>query len=247
MSTWEKQTQILEVKDVVSGYGSMNVLHGITLSVEAGTIVGLIGSNGAGKSTLLRTVSGLIQPTQGVVYFKSQNITKMASHKVFKMGMAHVPENRGLFGPLTVYENLKLGCYPELKQLGKNGLKKRMDEVFALFPRLAERRKQISGSMSGGEQQMLAIGRALMSKPAMILLDEPSQGLAPLLVEAIGKIVTELNALGVTIILVEQGVDFAFSICNYTYVFDLGRIVLEGKPEDLLKDERVQNIYLGHN
>jgi len=247
MSTWEKQTQILNVKEVVSGYGSMSILHGISLSVNVGDIVGIIGSNGAGKSTLLRTISGLVPATEGEVNFKDQNITKLPAHKIFKMGMAHVPENRGLFGPLSVYENLMLGCYPDLRSLGKNGLKQRIDKVFEIFPRLAERKDQASGSMSGGEQQMLAIGRALMSEPAMILLDEPSQGLAPLLVAAIGKTVKDLNKMGVTVILVEQGMDFAFSICHYTYVFELGRIALEGKPADLMKDERVKNIYLGHN
>lgn len=246
MSTWEKQTPILNVKNVVSGYGSMSILHGISLTVNAGNIVGLIGSNGAGKSTFLRTISGLIPPTEGEIYFKDQNITKLPAHKIFKMGMAHVPENRGLFGPLSVYENLMLGCYPDIARLGKNGLSERMDKVFEIFPRLAERRTQASGSMSGGEQQMLAIGRALMSEPAMILLDEPSQGLAPLLVEAIGRNVVELNKMGVTVILVEQGMDFAFSICHYTYVFELGRIALEGKPADLMNDEQVKNIYLGH-
>lgn len=247
MSTWEKHTPILKVTDVVSGYGDMEILHGMSLTINAGDIAGIIGSNGAGKSTFFRTISGLLPATKGEIFFKGVNITKLPPHHIFKMGMAHVPENRALFGPLSVYENLLLGCYPDQKRLGKNGIKARVDRIFELFPRLAERRNQASGSMSGGEQQMLVIGRALMSEPTLILLDEPSSGLAPIMVEGIGKVVQELNKQGVTFILNEQGMEFAFSISTRALVFELGRVAMEGDPKVLKNDPKVKEIYFGHN
>lgn len=245
MSTWEEPKQILNVKNVLSGYGSMEILHNISLSVNSGDIVGIIGSNGAGKSTLLRTISGLIPPRKGEIFFNKHNITTTSPNKIFNLGLVHVPEGRGLFSPLTVYENLILGCYPEHKSLGKNGIQNRLDKVFNLFPQLSERKKQAAGSLSGGEQQMLAIGRALMCEPALMMLDEPSQGLAPILVNLIGKVLKDLNKEGVTAMLVEQSMVFALSIAHYAYVLELGSIALEGKSEKLLKDEKVRQIYLG--
>jgi branched-chain amino acid transport system ATP-binding protein len=245
MSTWEEPKQILNVKNVHSGYGSMEILHDISLSVRSGDIVGIIGSNGAGKSTLLRTITGLIPAHQGEIFFKNQNITATSPHKIFNQGLVHVPEGRGLFSPLTVYENLILGCYPEHKSLGKDGIQNRLDRVFNLFPVLAERKKQAAGSLSGGEQQMLAIGRALMGEPVLMMLDEPSQGLAPIMVNLIGKVVQDLNKESVTIMLVEQSMVFALSIAHHAYVLELGSIAMEGKSEELLKDEKVRQIYLG--
>jgi len=245
MSTWEKPKQVLNVTNVSSGYGSMEILHNISLSVNSGDIVGIIGSNGAGKSTLLRTVSGLIPARRGEVFFNNHNITTTSPHKIFGLGLVHVPEGRGLFSPLTVYENLILGCYPEHNSLGKDGIQTRLDRVFNLFPKLSERKKQTAGSLSGGEQQMLAIGRALMAEPVLMMLDEPSQGLAPILVEQIGKILQELNKGGVSVMLVEQSMVFALSIAHHAYVLDLGSIALKGNSEELLKDEKVRQIYLG--
>jgi len=245
MSTWEEPKQILNVKNVLSGYGSMEILHNISLSVKSGDIVGIIGSNGAGKSTLLRTVSGLLPARKGEIVFNNHNITTTSPHKIFNMGLVHVPEGRGLFSPLTVYENLILGCYPEHNSLGKDGIQTRLDRVFNLFPKLSERRRQAAGSLSGGEQQMLAIGRALMAEPILMMLDEPSQGLAPILVEQIGRILRELNRGGVSVMLVEQSMVFALSVARYAYVLELGSIALEGDAEKLLKDDKVKQIYLG--
>jgi len=245
MSTWEESKQILDVKNVHSGYGSMEILHNISLSVKQGDIVGIIGSNGAGKSTLLRTVSGLIHARKGEILFNQHNITTTSSHKIFNLGLVHVPEGRGLFSPLTVYENLILGCYPEHNSLGKNGIQVRLNRVFNLFPKLFERKKQAAGSLSGGEQQMLAIGRALMAAPVLMMLDEPSQGLAPIMVNLIGKVLQDLNQGGSTIMLVEQSMVFALSIAHYAYVLELGSVALEGKSEALLQEEKVRQIYLG--
>ena len=245
MSTWEEPKQILNVKNLQSGYGSMEILHDVSISVRSGDIVGIIGSNGAGKSTLLRTIAGLIPAHKGEIFFKNNNITATPSHKIFRQGLVHVPEGRGLFSPMTVYQNLLLGCFPVHKPLVKDGIQKRLDRVFNLFPRLAERKKQAAGSLSGGEQQMLAIGRGLMGDPALMMLDEPSQGLAPLLVNLIGKVVQDLNKEGVTIMLVEQSMVFALSIAHHAYVLELGSVAMEGKSEQLLKDEKVRQIYLG--
>jgi len=236
---------MLELRAVSAGYGAMEILHSISLAVNQGTIVSIIGSNGAGKSTLLRTITGLIPVRKGDVIFRDRNSTAMSSHRIFGMGLVHVPEGRGLFSPLSVYENLILGCYPEHKVLGKEGIRTRLERVFRLFPVLAERQKQTAGSLSGGQQQMLAIGRALMSEPRMMLLDEPSQGLAPLLVEQIGTILQELNRASVSIVLVEQSMIFALSVAHYAYVLELGTVVLEGTAEHLSKDEKIRRIYLG--
>ena len=245
MSTWENQMQILNVKDLSSGYGSMEILHNISVSVKKGDIVGILGSNGAGKTTLLRTVSGLIRVRNGNISFKDKDITFSPPNKIFNLGLVHVPEGRGLFGPMTVYENLILGCYPEHGSLGKGGLQERLDRIYKLFPVLAARKTQAAGSLSGGEQQMLAIGRALMAEPDLMLLDEPSQGLAPLLVKLIGEVVQNLNKEGVTVMLVEQALDFALSISHYAYVFELGSVAMEGPSRDLQKDESVRHVYFG--
>jgi branched-chain amino acid transport system ATP-binding protein len=245
MSTWAERTPVLQVKNVFSGYGAMEILRNISLSVSTGDIISIVGSNGAGKSTLLRTITGLLPARKGEIIFKKQNITTTPPHKIFNMGLVHVPEGRGLFSPLTVYENLILGCYPNHGSLGEDGLRARLDKVFNLFPKLAERNKQTAGSLSGGEQQMLAIGRALMAEPVLMLLDEPSQGLAPILVGQIGKVLQELNKAGASIMLVEQSMVFALPIAHYAYVLELGSVAMEGKSEELLKDEKVRQIYLG--
>lgn len=245
MSTWEGPTQILKTKNVFSGYGPVEILHGVSIFANKGEIVSIIGSNGAGKSTLFRTISGLLQARNGEIIFNNMDITTIPPHKIFTMGLVHIPEGRGIFSPLTVYENLILGCYPNHSSLGKNGLKARLDRVFNLFPILAERIKQLGGRLSGGQQQMLAISRALMAEPVLMLLDEPSQGLAPLLVNHIGNILKQLNKEGTSIMLVEQSMLFAMSISQYGFVLELGSIVLEGKSEELLKDEKVKQIYMG--
>jgi branched-chain amino acid transport system ATP-binding protein len=245
MSTWEGPTQVLKTQNIFSGYGPIEILHGVSISANKGEIVSIIGSNGAGKSSLLRTISGLLPARKGEIIFNNMDITKIPPHKIFKMGLVHVLEGRGIFGPLTVYENLILGCYPNHSSLGKDGLQARLDRVFNLFPVLAERNKQFAGRLSGGEQQMLAIGRALMAEPMLILLDEPSQGLAPLLVNQIGDILKQLNKEGTSIVLVEQSMVFAMAVAQYGFVLELGSIALEGKSEELLEDEKVKQIYLG--
>jgi len=234
--------KILEVENVHSYYGHIHALKGISLYVEEGEIVSLIGSNGAGKSTTLRTVSGIIHPREGSIKLEGQDITHMEPHRVVMAGVGHVPEGRGIFPKLTVHENLDMGAYTS-NNPAENA--KRMEEVFELFPRLKERVEQYGGTLSGGEQQMLAIGRGLMQNPRILMLDEPSMGLAPVLVELIFDIIKKLNEKGTTILLVEQNAHMALSIAHRGYVLQTGNIVLTDSAENLKKDEMVQKSYLG--
>jgi len=234
--------KILEVDNVHSYYGHIHALKGISLYVEEGEIVSLIGSNGAGKSTTLRTISGLIHPRQGTVKFSGKNINGLEPHMVVREGVGHVPEGRGIFPKLTVRENLDMGAYT-IDDTPKNN--ERMEQVFELFPRLRERVDQYGGTLSGGEQQMLAIGRGLMQHPRILMLDEPSMGLAPVLVELIFDIIQRLNKEGTTILLVEQNAQMALSIAHRGYVLQTGTIVLTDTAAKLKKNEMVQKSYLG--
>ena len=222
-------------------YGGIHAVKGITIRVEQGQIVSLIGANGAGKSTTIRAIVGLVKPRSGSIMFKGQTINKMPTHEIIRLGIGVSPEGRKIFANLTVMENLELGAY----FLPKSEFKERLEWVFSLFPRLAERKKQLAGTLSGGEQQMLSLGRALMSKPELLLLDEPSLGLAPLVVEEVFRTIQEINNQGTTILLVEQNAMAALTIAHYAYVMETGTIVLEGKGAELLEDERVKKAYLG--
>jgi len=235
-------TKLLELNNVHSYYGHIHALKGISLYVEAGEIVTLIGSNGAGKSTTLRTISGLIHAREGQILLDGADITKREPHSIVSLGAGHVPEGRGIFPKLTVQENLEMGAYtvndPKL-------VRERMDQVFGLFPRLRERIGQFGGTLSGGEQQMLAIGRGLMLNPKILMLDEPSMGLSPVLVELIFEIIQKLNQNGTTILLVEQNALMALAIAHRGYVLQTGEIVLSDTAENLKKNEEVQQVYLG--
>jgi len=234
--------KILEVDNVHSYYGHIHALKGISIYVDEGEIVSLIGSNGAGKSTTLRTVSGLLHPKVGTIKLEGKDITHMEPHMVVTVGVGHVPEGRGIFPKLSVRENLDMGAYT-INDEKKNN--ERMEQVFELFPRLKERVDQYGGTLSGGEQQMLAIGRGLMQRPRILMLDEPSMGLAPVLVELIFDIIKKLNEEGTTILLVEQNAQMALSIAHRGYVLQTGEIVLTDTADKLRKNEMVQKSYLG--
>lgn len=233
---------MLKIEGINVYYGNIQALKGISLSINEGEIVTLIGANGAGKSTMLKTISGLLKPKQGKIMYEGQSIGGKAAQSIVKMGISHVPEGRRVFANMTVEENLQLGAY---LRKDKAGIKQDMEKVYELFPRLLERLKQQSGTLSGGEQQMLAMGRALMAKPRLLLLDEPSMGLAPLLVKQIFHIIEEINKTGTTILLVEQNANLALSIADRAYVVETGRIVLSGKSEELTASEEIKNAYLG--
>ena len=233
---------LLELEDVHSYYGAIHALQGVSLTVEQGEIVTLIGANGAGKTTTLRSISGLLHCRQGRITLEGKDITKMPAHLVHKAGLDLVPEGRGVFPRLTVLENLEMGAY---LVRDKNEIKKRIEYAFGLFPRLRERIDQKGGTLSGGEQQMLATARGLMSNPKILLLDEPSMGLAPVLVDLIFDIIKELNARGTTILLIEQNALMALSIANRAYVLQTGTIVLSGPASDVAKNEMVRKAYLG--
>ena len=234
---------MLEVRDVHTYYGHVHALKGVSLSVEPGEIVALIGANGAGKTTTLRTVSGLQRPRRGDILIGGKSVLGVPAHEIVFLGVSHAPEGRRIFSTLSVNENLNMGAY----SLGsaKTRIEEHRERVFELFPRLKERRTQLAGTLSGGEQQMLAIGRALMSDPRILLLDEPSLGLAPLLVRAIFETVQEINRSGVTILLVEQNARAALRLAHKGYVLETGTVVLSGRASDLLADERVRKAYLG--
>jgi branched-chain amino acid transport system ATP-binding protein len=234
---------VLQIEGLHTYYGKVHALKGISLTVKRGQIVTLLGANGAGKSTTLRTISGLIRGSQGRISFLGQNITTAAPHHLVAMGLIHAPEGRRIFKGMTVMENLDLGGFVDHKR--KAALEERRKLVFELFPRLYERRKQDSGLLSGGEQQMLAIGRALMSDPKLLLLDEPSLGLAPFLVQAIMQIIRQLNERGTTILLVEQNAKVALKMADYGYVLETGEIVIEGDAATLRQDENIVKAYLG--
>ena len=233
---------MLEVKDLEVYYGAIHAVTGISLRVEDGQIVTLIGSNGAGKSTTLHTISGLIKPRSGNILFDGTDITGTPAHKIVASGLVQVPEGRHVFANMSVMENLDMGAY---LRKDKDGIEKDKKKVFELFPRLFERKNQLSGTLSGGEQQMLAMGRALMERPRVLLLDEPSMGLAPLLVKEIFSIIKTINEEGTTVLLVEQNANMALSIADYAYVLETGRITLSGPAADLSASEAVRKAYLG--
>jgi len=233
---------LLEINDLTVYYGHVHALKGISLTVEPGEIVALIGANGAGKSTTLRAISGLVRP-QGEIVFDGRSINTTPAHQIVQMGIGHVPEGRKVFATLTVDENLTLGAYSRGRD--RAGIEESRQRVFALFPRLAERRHQLAGTLSGGEQQMLAIGRALMVRPRLLLLDEPSLGLAPLLVQSIFQTIKEINAQGTTVLLVEQNARAALRLAHRAYVLETGRIALSGPANVLAQDPRVRRAYLG--
>lgn len=233
---------MLVLKDVNVYYGAIHALKGISFEVKQGEIVTLIGSNGAGKSTSLKTISGLLRPKTGRITFKGEDLASIAPQLIVAKGISQVPEGRHVFANMTVIENLELGAY---LRKDKSGVKQDMQRVYELFPRLLERNTQISGTLSGGEQQMLAMGRALMSKPQLLLLDEPSMGLAPILVKQIFSIIKEINATGTTILLVEQNAHMALSVANRAYVLETGKIVLSGDSKQLAASEEVRKAYLG--
>lgn len=233
---------MLEVKDLEVYYGAIHAVKGISLRVEDGQIVTLIGSNGAGKSTTLHTISGLIKPRSGNILFDGTDITGTPAHKIVASGLVQVPEGRHVFANMSVMENLDMGAY---LHKDKDGIEKDKKKVFELFPRLFERKNQLSGTLSGGEQQMLAMGRALMERPRVLLLDEPSMGLAPLLVKEIFSIIKTINEEGTTVLLVEQNANMALSIADYAYVLETGRITLSGPAADLSASEAVRKAYLG--
>lgn len=232
---------MLELKGIHAGYGEFRVLHDVNMRVEKGEIVALIGPNGAGKTTTLRTVLGMTTLYEGKVLFKGEDITKVPTHKRVERGIAMVPEGRGIFTPLTVYENLLAGAYTKRAE---ERLQDSLEFVFTLFPRLKERKNQIAGTLSGGEAQMLAIARALMSRPELLLLDEPSLGLAPKIVLEVFDVIKKLREEGVTILIVEQHVKNSLETADRAYVMETGRIVLEGEAKSLLKDERLKKAYL---
>ena len=233
---------MLSVKDLEVHYGMIKAIKGVSFDVNQGEVIALIGANGAGKTTILHTVSGLLQPSKGSVIFEGQDITKIPAHKIVSLGLAHVPEGRRVFSQLTVLENLKLGAYT---RKDKNEMEETMKMIYKRFPRLEERKNQISGTLSGGEQQMLAMGRALMSHPKIILMDEPSMGLSPIFVEEIFNIIRDISASGTTVLLVEQNAKKALNIADRAYVLETGNIILEGDAKKLMNDESVKKAYLG--
>jgi branched-chain amino acid transport system ATP-binding protein len=238
-----RQPPLLRVQGVETFYGNIQALRGISFEVPEGSIVTLLGANGAGKSTTLKSISGLTPPTRGASTVMDQSVAGRSSEQVVRLGIAHVPEGRELFPELTVLENLKMGAFT---RRDKREVQQSLERVYAHFSILAERRSQLAGTLSGGEQQMLAIGRALMARPRLILLDEPSLGLAPKLVEEIFRIIHDIRASGATVLLVEQNANKALSIADYGYVLETGRIALEGESQQLLRNDHVRRLYLGH-
>lgn len=234
---------MLEIKNLHVCYGVISALQGVSLTVKAGSIVTLIGSNGAGKSTTLRAISGLVKPQSGEILYDGRNIAGLPAHQIVKLGLSHVPEGRMVFANLTVHENLMMGAY---LQSDKTVIRRELELVFKTFPRLKERDRQIAGTLSGGEQQMLAIGRALMSRPKFLMMDEPSLGIAPLLVKTIFEKIVEINRThGITILLVEQNANLALEISSYGYVLETGKIILQNNSAALRQNPQVKNAYLG--
>lgn len=233
---------LLEIKDLRVHYGRAEVLKSISIDIDEGTIITLIGSNGTGKTTTLRTISGLKVPTSGEIWFQGKRIGGIPASQIVKLGIAHVPEGRIVFAPMTVLDNLRTGAY---LRKDRHQVARDLEIIYAHFPLLWERRRQLAGSLSGGEQQMLAIARALMSGPKLLLMDEPSMGLSPIMVEEVGKIIRNINQSGRSILLVEQNARMALRLANRAYILDVGRIVLEGPAEEVASDERVKRAYLG--
>lgn len=233
---------LLEIKDLEVSYGIIKAIKGISFDVNEGEVIALIGANGAGKTTILHTITGLITAERGIVQFEGKEITKVPAHKIVGMGMAHVPEGRRVFANLTVLQNLKMGAYT---RKDKNEIEQTLETVYTRFPRLKERQNQMAGTLSGGEQQMLAMGRALMSHPKIILMDEPSMGLSPIFVNEIFDIIQSVSASGTTVLLVEQNARKALSIADRAYVLETGNVVLEGKADELLHNDAIKKAYLG--
>ncbi len=233
---------MLEIKDIEVYYGMIQAIKGISFEVNEGEVIALIGANGAGKTTILHTITGLLSPSAGSVIFEGKDITKVPAHKIVSLGMAHVPEGRRVFADLTVYENLKMGAYT---RKDKNEIEQTLEHVYKRFPRLEERKNQLAGTLSGGEQQMLAMGRALMSHPKIIVMDEPSMGLSPILVNQIFDIIEEVSKGGTTVLLVEQNAKKALSIADRAYVLETGNIVLEGNAKEMISDDSIRKAYLG--
>ena len=237
-------TALLEVEDLRVSYGKIEAVKGISFSVEAGQVVTLIGTNGAGKTTTLRTLSGLLKPSSGKILFDGKPLNGVPAHKIVALGLAHSPEGRHIFPPLTIAENLQLGAF---LRKDKDGIEKDIQRAYDLFPILGERRKQAAGTLSGGEQQMLAMGRALMSQPKLLMLDEPSMGLSPIMMQKIMATISELKSQGTTILLVEQNAQAALSLADQGHVMEIGNIALSGTGQDLLHDESVRKAYLGED
>ncbi|MEO3760620.1 ABC transporter ATP-binding protein [Mycobacterium sp. B14F4] len=235
---------VLELRDIVVQYGRIRALHGISLTVHEGELVTLLGSNGAGKTTTMRAISGLLPLTSGSIWFEGADISKVKAHHRVVRGLVQAPEGRGVFPGMTVVENLEMGCYGR-KFDSKQQHRERLDWVLETFPRLAERRNQVGGTLSGGEQQMLSIGRALMARPRVLLLDEPSMGLAPMVISQIFKIIAEINAQGTTVLLVEQNAQQALSRSDRAYILETGEVTREGGARDLLADDSIRAAYLG--
>jgi amino acid/amide ABC transporter ATP-binding protein 2, HAAT family (TC 3.A.1.4.-) len=233
---------MLEIKDLEVYYGMIQAIKGVSFDVNEGEVIALIGANGAGKTTILHTITGLINAQKGSVWFEGKDITKVPAHKIVSMGMAHVPEGRRVFANLTVLQNLKMGAYT---RKDKTEIEQTLDSIYKRFPRLMERQNQLAGTLSGGEQQMLAMGRALMSHPKIILMDEPSMGLSPIFVNEIFDIIKNVSASGTTVLLVEQNAKKALSIADRAYVLETGKIVLSGKASDLLNNDSIKKAYLG--
>lgn len=233
---------LLEFKNIVAAYGSITALKNVTFNVEEGQVVSLIGANGAGKTSTMRTITGLLKPSEGQVFFNGEDVTGLPTHKLVEKGISLVPEGRQIIEGLTVYENLEMGAY---QRKDKEGVKEDIDRIYSIFPILDDRKDQLGGQLSGGQQQMLAIGRALMSKPKLLLLDEPSMGLAPLIVREIFDIVRRINEQGTTVLLVEQNAKKALEVAHYGYVLETGSMVLEGPAEEVMNNPRVKEAYLG--
>ncbi len=244
MTSTDDRSILLEARDVVVHYGRIKALHGVSLVVRKGELVTLLGSNGAGKTTIMRAISGLRPLTSGSVWFEGKDISRVKAHRRVTEGLIQAPEGRGVFPGMSVVENLEMGCYGR-KFPSKAEHKERLDWVLETFPRLAERRSQVGGTLSGGEQQMLAIGRALMARPEVLLLDEPSMGLAPMVISQIFKIIADINAQGTTVLLVEQNAQQALTRSDRAYILETGEITREGKARELLEDDSIRAAYLG--
>ncbi len=237
---------LLEIKDLTVSYGGIKALRGVSIAFEKGSIVSIIGANGAGKSTLLNAILNVVPIDSGEIYFQGQRISDIKTQDLIKLGISLVPEGRMLFSHLTVKDNLYLGAYAFFNSLGKRGIQKRAEKVYELFPILRERREQVAGTLSGGQQQMLAIGRALMAEPKLLMLDEPSMGLAPMLVKDIFNVIRHLNSQSMSILLIEQNARAALRMSHYAFVLESGRLVREGTGTSLLNDERIKKAYLGY-
>jgi branched-chain amino acid transport system ATP-binding protein len=233
---------LLEIKDLSVNYGKAKALEGVSLTVEEGEVVSVIGANGAGKTTLLRTISGLLKPASGEIQFQNQRIDGKSAHNIVKFGISHIPAGRMIFAPMTVLDNLKLGAFLRKDQ---NKINQDLDTMYRHFPILKERRSQFAGELSGGQQQMLAIARALMARPKLLLVDEPSTGLSPILVNEVGRIIENINREGISILLVEQNCRMALKLAKRAYILELGKIAVEGEAKELANDSRVKEYYLG--